>query len=50
VADHENRHGAEGNAQPAHEAEQVGPIELVGADESQETEITAKIAPMTSER
>ncbi len=35
VADHQNRHGAEGNAQPAHEAKQVSAIELVGADEGQ---------------
>jgi len=35
VADHENRHGAESDAQPAHEAEQVRAIELIGLLEGQ---------------
>ena len=29
VADHENRHGAEGDAKPAHEAEQVSAVKLI---------------------
>ncbi len=36
VADHENRHGAEGNTQPAHEAEQVSAVELLGTNEGQD--------------
>ena len=35
MADHENRHGAERDAQPAHEAKQVGAIKLVGTEEGQ---------------
>ncbi len=35
MADHENRHRAQSDAQPAHEAEQVGAIELIGLLERQ---------------
>src|SRR5215831_10245633 len=31
VADHKDRHGTEGDAEPAHEAEEISAIELVGA-------------------
>src|SRR5580704_9010473 len=37
VPDHEDRHGAESNAQPAHKPEQVGAEELIGADAVQAT-------------
>ena len=36
VANHDNRHGAESDAQPAHKAEQVGAIELVGPNEGED--------------
>ena len=36
VADHEDSHGAEGDAQPAHESEQVGAEELLGAQECED--------------
>ena len=35
VADHDNRHGAEGDTEPAHEAEKICAIELVGTEEGE---------------